>query len=248
MRKTFRIVLLTSALSLLPLVTLAQGIPVYDASGFGQMVTQLNQMSKDYQKQLEQLDQAMQQTHALTGKRNMGALANSPLEAELRRYMPNTWQDTLRMIDAAGLPNGALGTQSLYSQLYSTYQPIMGADSITGDPTGPLAKALDRRTETTYAAMAASEQAYNNAAGRTETYETLLTELDKTEDLKASIDLQARIAAENGMALNDLMRLHAIQIQQKASEDNETLTGFRRASIANRYDAEKASDAFKFKE
>ena len=34
----------------------AQGIPVYDASSFTQMVTQLESMSKDYQKQMEQLD------------------------------------------------------------------------------------------------------------------------------------------------------------------------------------------------
>ena len=44
---------------LIPTSTFASGIPVYDASGFAQMVTQLDQMSKDYQKQLEQLEQAV---------------------------------------------------------------------------------------------------------------------------------------------------------------------------------------------
>lgn len=149
------------------------------------------------------------------------------------------------MIDAAGLPGGALGAQGLYSSFYQTYNPLSGAESMTQDPTGPIAQALDRRTETTYAAMAAGEEAYNNAADRIETYETLLSELDKTTDLKASVDLQARIAAENGMAVNELTRLNAIQIQQKAAEDNEALTGYRRARKANHYDAEKAAQAFK---
>ncbi|MCK4946478.1 MAG: type IV secretion system protein [Alphaproteobacteria bacterium] len=226
----------------------AQGIPVFDASNFGQFIAQLDQMSKEYQKQLDQLDQAVQQTNAITGTRNMGSLANSSLEAKFRRYLPNTWQDTMRMIDASSLPNGALGTRSIYSSLHQTYNPLSGAQRMTQDPTGPIAKAFDRRTETTYVAMAASEQAYNNAIGRLQTYETLLGEINKTQDLKASIDLQARIAAENGMAINDLMRLHAIEIQQKAAEDNEILTNERRASSANRFDADKAAQAFKLQE
>lgn len=240
--------LLALILTIIAVPAQAQGIPVYDASSFTQLVTQLDQMSKDYQKQLEQLEQAVQQTNAITGTRNMGALANSPLEAELRRYLPNTWQETMRMIDAGSLPNGALGTQGLYGSLYQTYQPLTGAQFMTQDPTGAIAQAIDRKTGTTYAAMAASEEAYNNASKRIDTYETLMTELDKTPDLKASIDLQARIMAENGMVLNELMRLQAIQIQQKAADDNEALTDSKRASSANRFDAEKAAQAFTLQE
>lgn len=231
-----------------PLPSIAQGIPVYDAASFGQIVSQLNQMSKDYQKQLEQLDQAIRQTNALTGTRNMGTLANSAVESELRRYLPDTWQDTLHMMEAANLPNGALGTQNLYGSLYKTYNPMTGAEFMTQDPAGPIAQAIDRKTRTTYGAMAASEQAYNNAVTRMETYETLLGALDQTEDLKASVDLQARISAENGMALNELMRLQAIQIQQKAADDNALLTDDRRAGAANRFDAAKAALAFTLQE
>jgi len=200
--RTFLFIFLAVFLAvLLPSPAKAQGIPVYDAASFSQFISQLNQMSKDYQKQLEQLDQAVRQTSALTGTRNMGSLANSPLEAKLRRYLPNTWQDTLRMINSANIPNGAIETQSLYNSLYKTYNPITGAQLMTQDPTGSIAQAYDRRTETTYAAMAASEQAYNSASGRMDTYETLLSEIDKTQDLKASVDLQSRISAENGMAI-----------------------------------------------
>lgn len=240
-----RLIFAALLLTLLPSSAKAQGIPVYDSAGFAQLVTQLDQMSKDYQKQLEQLDQAIKQTDALTGTRGMGSLANTELESQLRRYLPNTWQETMQMMNAGGLSEGALGTQGLYSSLYSTYQPVTGANAFTGDPTGFLALALDRKTETTYAAMAASEQAYNNAVARMETYETLLGELDKTEDLKASVDLQSRIAAENGIALNELMRLNAIQIQQNAATDNENLMGNRRANAANRYDADSTTAAFK---
>jgi type IV secretion system protein VirB5 len=223
----------------------AQGIPVYDASSFGQMVTQIEAMSKDYQKQLEQLDQAIKQANAITGPRNMGSLNNSSLESELRRYLPTTWEQTMHMMGAQGLRSAGLGTQNVYNSLTTTFQPLPGSEFLPSDPTGPIAQALDRRNNTTYAAMAASESAYNNISARIDTYENMLEELNNTTDLKASVDLQARIAAENGMILNELIRLQAMQIQQKAADDNETLTTYRRATAAHKYDASKADDAFK---
>jgi type IV secretion system protein VirB5 len=229
----------------IPSAAQAQGIPVYDASSFGQMVTQIEAMSKDYQKQLEQLDQAIKQANAITGTRNMGSLNNSSLESELRRYLPTTWEQTMHMMGAQGLGSAGIGTQNVYNSLTTTFQPLPGSEFLPSDPAGPIAQALDRRNNTTYAAMAASESAYNNISSRIETYENMLEELNNTTDLKASVDLQARIAAENGMILNEIIRLQAMQIQQKAASDNETLTTYRRATAAHKYDAAKASDAFK---
>jgi len=221
----------------------AQGIPVYDASGFAQLIAQVDAMAEDYQKQLEQLDEAIKQREALTGARNAGDLLNGILEQQLREYLPNTWEDTMNLINANGLPQGAIGTQGIYTDLINTYNPLLGSDAFTNDPNGPLSQALDRRTNTTYAAMAASEQAYNNINDRIQIYEALLNELNNTQDLKASADLQARIMAENGMLLTELMRLNAIQMQQNASLENESLANRRRAAIANTYDAQAAGQA-----
>lgn len=221
----------------------AQGIPVYDASSFAQMIAQVDAMAEDYQKQLEQLDEAIKQREALTGPRNAGDLLNGILEQQLREYLPNTWEDTMNLITANGLPSGALDTQGIYTDLINTYDPVAGSEAYASDPSGPLSQALDRRTSTTYAAMAASEQAYNNINERIQIYESLLNELNNTEDLKGSVDLQARISAENGLILSELMRLNAIQMQQRASEENEFLSNRRRAAIANKYDPQKAGQA-----
>ena len=227
--------------------TFAQGIPVYDAAGFAQLITQLDQMSKDYQKQLEQLDEAIKQSNAITGSRNMGDLANSNLEQQLREYLPTTWKETLDMMNATSLPSGAYGTQNLYSELYSEYDPLTGAEALPDNPDGYMAKALDKKTGTTYAAMSASEQAYDNIASHMQTYETLLEELNNTQDLKSSIDLQARVSAENGFIMSEIMRLQTIQMQQTSANDNEQLMNYRRASAANQYDATKAKEAVTFK-
>lgn len=233
-------------LSFLPLTIVnAQGIPVFDASSFTQMLSQVESMAKDYQKQLEQLDEAIKQSHALTGPRYTGDLSNGILEKQLREYLPNSWQETLTIMETGNLPTGADQTKNIFTDLVQTYDPITGTTVYGSDPNGPLSKALDRRTNTTLATLAASEQAYNNISRRIEIYETLLQELNSTQDLKASVDLQARISAENGLILSELMRLHTIQMQQRASEQNELLAGRKRAHIANKFDAEQAGQAMR---
>jgi type IV secretion system protein VirB5 len=226
----------------------ASGIPVYDASTFTQMVTQLNQMSKDYQKQLDQLEQAVKQANAITGTRDMGSLANGAAQSDLRRYLPNTWEETMHMMSAGGLGTTATGTQGIYSNLLSAYKPLSGSSLMASDPSGTMSKAFDRRSNTTYAAMATAEQSYNSVEGHIGTYEDMLGELNNTTDLKASVDLQSRISAENGLIMSDLLRLNAVQMQQKSAEDNQSLVNAARASAANKYDASKAANIFKEEE
>lgn len=213
----------------------AQGIPVYDNASVAQTILQLEEMARDAQKQLQQIE-------AMTGARNAGSLSNGAYEQQLKQYLPNTWADTMDMINAGSLPNGAFGTKSIYSDIYNQYEPITGADTFTNDPTGFTAKALDRKTGTTMAAMAASEQVFNQTAQRNQIYQNLLGEVNSSPDMKNSVDIQARIAAENGMALNELMRQNAIIMQQRAAIDNSSLVDVKKAAGANKYDPVKAKE------
>jgi len=217
---------------------------VYDPTNHAELVTQFNQMVKQYEAQLQHLQQAVQQTGALTGTRNMGSIANGPAEAALRQFLPSDWQNTMKMNSASGLNSTGAQTQNLYNGYYNTYQPVTGASAITRDPSGPISQSIDRKTQTTYASMAASEQSYNSIAPRTTTYETLLQQVDTTTDLKSSVDLQSRIAAENGLTMNELLRMNTVQVQQKAAEDNQQLTAFSQSSNVNRYDATQARSAY----
>lgn len=145
--------------SLLPsLPSPAQGIPVYDAASYAQLLTQLDQMTKEYQKQIEELSEAIKQTNALTGTRNMGDLANGSLENDLRRYLPNTWKETMDMINATGLNPAGQETQQSFNRLYTAYAPIKGEDLIASAPESSTAKIFNRSTTTTLAAMSAGEE------------------------------------------------------------------------------------------
>lgn len=226
----------------------AKTLPVYDASNFAQMVAQIDAMAEAYQKQIEQLDEAIKQREALTGARNTGDLFNSQLEHQLRTYLPNTWEETLNLINATGLPNGALGTQDIFKDLKDTYDPMTGSAIYSSDPSGPLSQAYDRKLMTTYAALSASEQAFNNISDRIQIYEGLLENLNDSEDLKSSLDLQARITAENGLLLSELVRMNAMMIQQNASAHNESLVSRQRAEKAHTFDAQKAGEAMQLKQ
>lgn len=221
----------------------SQGMAVHDSANYIQMIRQVNTMAEDYQSQLKQLEQAVKQADAITGTRHMGNIANGSQEQQLRQYLPNTWNETINILDSKSIPLGSFETQSLSSAHYSNYDPLKGEKFTPSDPESLVAKASDRVTGTTYAAMSASEQAFNNVSLRMKTYDTLLEELNQSQDLKASVDLQARIAAENGIIMNELMRLNAIQILQSSSQDNEVLMQQRRASNFNTYDPALARSA-----
>lgn len=221
----------------------AGGIPVIDVVSVGHAVTQLNEMAKDYQTQLEQLDQALSTYNSLTGGRNIGDLLNSSAEQDLRRALPADLQDMIGLNNAGGLGSSGLQTQGIYNDLLTSYNPITGADLFTSDPTGTLASAHDRHKDTTVAALAASESAYNTASQRLSDYEALLGELNSSPDLKASVDLLARISVENGILMNELIKMQALQMQLNASQQGQIITETRRISNAQTYNENTAATA-----
>lgn len=232
------------AVCLLPSPSKANGIPVFDATSVAQAIAQLEQMAQDYQMQLQQLDQALANYNAITGGRNLGDLRNSTVEQDLRRALPPDLQDLIGLNNASGLGTAGLQTQGIYNDIVTTYQPATGASLIPSAPTSSLASAHDRYSNTTYAAMAASESAYNNATERMADYEAMLQKLNTTTDLKESVDLLARITAENGILLNELMRMQSLQMQLNSTQQGSNLTVIQRADKAYGYDPDVAAQTF----
>lgn len=197
-----------------------QGIPVIDATNVvqttiaaQQAIEQVRQLQEAYQTQLQELDQAVAQVQAMTGNRSLGELVNGNVEHDLRRYLPDTWLDTLRVLEATGVPASAADVERIFRDLSESYDVATAEDYAPGDPDAPAAQAHQRTTETGYATLATSETAFNQTGRRVSAYETFLAELDRTSDVKASIDLMARIAAENGLTANEILRLQAINLQ-----------------------------------
>ena len=182
---------------------------------------QLEQLLEQSRKQLEQLQIAIEQRDALRGARGLGALLNGAAEKASRRALPAKFDQLLELAEGWDREVGALRSrkegralgeadvravlQSLLSGL-----ELAGADGVyPNDPQGPAGLRYERERNTAATTYAVAQKAYDDVARRVESYELLLAQIDQSEDLKASLDLQNRIAVENGLTALETIRVSA---------------------------------------
>ena len=222
----------------------ANALTVIDPANLAQAVAQVNQMVQQYARQLEQLNEAIRQGDAMTGSRAMGSLLNSSVKSDLRRSLPDDLLDMINLPAAGGLGTSATATQGIYNNYITEYDPISGADFVYLNPTSEISKSHDRNVGATYANLSASEASYRRATERISNYEQMLNELDASDDVKTTVDLQARIMVENGIALSEMAKMNALRMQLDASNTNFNITNKRRAAQTIRYNSAKALESF----
>ena len=103
------------------------------------------------------------------------------------------------------------------------------------NPDAPNAQAFERRRDTNIATIAVAETSYNNTPARMVNYETFMGQIDATENAKAAADLNARIAAENGTSLAELIRLQSVQLQQAGAIEAQQLVDETNMKRQTRY-------------
>lgn len=191
---------------------------------------QLKQMIEQSAKQLEQIQLAIEQRDALRGARGLSELLNGPEEQAARREFPAKFDQLLDLAEgwererqrwenrrAGGSETSADVAQILGGVL--TGLDLPGADGVyPSDPRGPTARSYERERNAAASAFAVAQKAYDDAARRLDTYEVLMTQIDRSEDLKASIDLQNRIAIENGLTALESIRVAAAATAARAAE------------------------------
>ncbi|MFI4983270.1 MAG: type IV secretion system protein, partial [Nevskiales bacterium] len=80
-------------------------------------------------------------------------------------------------------------------------------------------------TGATAAAAGLSQAAYDQTLARMQRVQQYLAQINSTQDLKASIDLNARLLAEVNEALTQMIQLQAAQIQVQGSANAAQLRG-----------------------
>ena len=241
--------LFAAALALLPAVSQAGGIPVFDGTNVIQntltalrTLQQYEQMIESYKTQIEELEQATQQVESLTGSRGIGDLLNSRAFRDARRYTPSSWRDTLRILEAGGLPGSASDVRDIYAGMSDRYGIAGAAETNTVNAEAPNAQAFEQRRDTNFATAAVSEASYDRTSGRMQNYESLMGAIENAPDMKAIGDLTARINAENGTALAELIRLNAVQMQHMAAQENQRLVDETNMRKLTRFQAYRIED------
>jgi type IV secretion system protein VirB5 len=196
-----------------------QGYPVIDIANVIQStlqaeraLEQIDQLSRQYAKQIEELSVAIQQRDALLGSRGLGRLLNGPQARSARRGLPSTFEELLRTLASAGGPRSFEELRALYEARSRELDLARPEDVNPGRPEGRTARVYARERTATLARLAVSEKAFADASRRVESYEQLMEAIDASPDLKASTDLANRILAENGLTMNELLRLQALAL------------------------------------
>lgn len=176
----------------------ATGIPVVDVTAIAEAVKQYEQMVEQL-KQLEaQLDQAKQQYQSITGSRNLGGI----LSEDYTQNVPKNWQETLNaMSDGGKIGQIASSIAQQASQLDEAHFETVAEN---------IRESLRNSLEGAANSQALNAQIYDNSGNRFGRLKGLMDQINSATDLKSINDLQARIEVENGMLMNELIKLQSM--------------------------------------
>ena len=175
----------------------AQGIPVFDSSSFGQMVLSVRALG-------EQLTELRATYGALSGTRGLGSVLYDP---RLRQYLPSAWG---RVYDGAAAGG--------YAGISGTLQAIQAAERAQGSVPDAQAAIAARSRTTAATDKAVGLAAYEGAQVRLRQIEGLMGEVNRTRDLKAIQEVQARIAIEQAAVQHETTKLQLVAMLQRAEE------------------------------
>ena len=190
---------------------------VVDVSAITQLVTQVQTLQQMLNNARHQLVQAQQALQSMTGSRGMQSL----LPGVVRNYLPSDW----------GQLAGSLQTLSAgYPALGTSVNALLGANAVLSTTQLAALSAQDQQRIAAVRNLAAIGQAMSrsslaNAGGRFADLQSLIATIGAAGDQKAVLDLQARIAAEQGMLQNEQTKLQslfqALQAEQSALQQQQ---------------------------
>jgi len=187
---------LLAALILLAATSSAHGqIAVFDASAFVKLASEVRTLE-------QQLAQAEASLQAMTGGRGMQLL----LSGTVRNYLPPDWATMLRATQGASTPYGALSADTqaeLHANAVLSSQELGGLSSAGNEQLLASRQSVALLQSIAHAALA-------NSSSRFSELQQLINAIATATDQKASLDLHARIAAEQGMLQNEQTKLQVL--------------------------------------
>ncbi len=203
---------------------------------YEQYVTQVKELKAQYDQIVElkqQLETAKETFGSITGIRDMAKVLNNPLIQEQRNNLPDEWKATVDLLEDANQAalTGAYDIERVSA--VNRMRKYLGKDDLSGAMM--VAEEIEKRTKLRI------NQIANTDAIATTTYQTAgkqmaqvdewIGQVDKTNDLKGSIDLNNRMMAELLVNQNRLLQIQSANTKLNASKD-ETTVAARAADMA----------------
>jgi len=175
---------------------------VIDVGAIAQLVRQIATMQQQLTTLESQLRQAQAQYQAITGDRGMENL----LSGIQRNYLPTDW---MRLMAAVNHTSSAYPALSSGVQSDISANAVLTPTQVASLSTTQQAQLLADR-QTVALLEATVQQALATTSTRFTALQQLISAIGGATDAKASLDLQARVSAEQAMVINDQSKLQVL--------------------------------------
>jgi type IV secretion system protein VirB5 len=179
--------------------THAQGVPVIDVANLIQAIQQVLDDSTAIENQVQQISQLRSQLASINGTRNLGAVLNNPA---LQNYVPRDPYTYVNGLDTSG-----------YSGLTITSKALRDAGMVYNclDQAGAARTSCQARLAQPYQYKGLLQDAMTSASGRIAQVESLMQQVNGTNDQKGVLEIQARISAENALLAHEISQIQMLQ-------------------------------------
>jgi type IV secretion system protein VirB5 len=200
----------------LAFAALLAGIPaaraqfaVIDVASLTQLVSEVQTLGQQLATARSELAQAQAEYQSVTGTRGMEQL----LAGTTRNYLPSDWATLQRALQGGGN----------FPTLAADLKNALGLTAVLSGPQlsalAPSASAqLQAGRESVALLQSLSHEALANASNRFASLQRLIDAIGGTADQKGILELQARIAAEQGMLVNEHTKLQVLYQALQAEE------------------------------
>ncbi|WP_342706068.1 P-type DNA transfer protein VirB5 [Burkholderia arboris] len=177
----------------------AQGIPVFDAQNVAQAIATVAQLE-------QQVQQEIQIYQSTVGARGFGALLSNPVIAN---SLPSNWQSVYTAVQHGG-----------YAGLTGSAQALRTASQIYNceDQTGVNQQVCQRALNKPFQDKAFGLQAYQTELQELNQIQSLMQQIDVTQDPKGVAELQARIQTETTAVGNEMTKLQLFKMLADAED------------------------------
>jgi len=175
---------------------------VVDVGAIAQLVREVQALEQQLATARSQLSQSRTEYAAITGSRGMEQLLNGTV----RNYLPTGWTQFSQIMS---------GSSGSYPALAGDFRSLMSANALL-TPAQVAALSPTEQAHLTSARQSAamlqatSRAALTNTSDRFASLQQLIGALGNATDQKAALDLNARIAAEQGMLVNEQTKLQVL--------------------------------------
>jgi type IV secretion system protein VirB5 len=186
---------------------------VIDVGAITQLIAQVELLQDQLTTARAHLAQAQTEFASITGGRGMEQL----LRGAPRNYLPTSWAELQAVMQGGGgfggLAGGVSATLAINSILPDQSLALLPPD---------VRKQIQERRLLTALQQNLSRQALQITSERFDSLQQLIAAIPAAVDQKAVLDLQARIASENAMLLNEQSKLRmlteVVQAQERANQ------------------------------